>query len=526
MTNTKIHIILSLLALSVLIVGCHQRTIREELLDAGNIMDDNPDSAYTILSCITDSNRLNGGNRALFRLLYTQAKWKTNRNIASDTLLDCPIAYFAENNDVDNLAKAYYYKGVILYEMKRHKSALSYLKKSEETAVGTDDELLKNMIYESLYMVNYDARCHEMMLRYGKQMLASSYRIGDKECICRSLSHLSSAFYEMGKADSAYIYISRCIPMIDSIGKTERAYVLNNLGYLLCCKKNYSKAIKYLKQSIKDSTLLTQYKILGDVYAASGNYKVADSLWTKALKTTDSELKLSTCNSIIDMDEKRGDFRDAFMMMKTTAKLNDSIGRRRETVSIMAIQAKYDKEKTERVMYKRITFLLLSFILFASFVCFYYYVNRKRMRRLRSVISEDAFMISNFRARIDELESSGGNVEKEVSALHGKIDDLQRNIFESLHLGRSIFESIKGGGTMAGLSCNDEKCFIEYYKILFFDKLRQWENDYASLSPRLITFLVLNDMGYDDETICRILCVSNSAIRSIKSRIKSYKNIK
>ena len=85
-----------------------------------------------------------------------------------------------------------------------------------------------------------------------------------------------------------------------------------------------------------------------------------------------------------------------------------------------------------------------------------------------------------------------------------------------------MFDLITAGGKLPP-SADDENSLIEYYSVSHYATFHQWTTGYDHLTARLYTYLILQDMGKQDDDIAQILCVSPSAVRSIKSRVKARK---
>ena len=142
------------LVLAIVIVGCKHETIMPQLLYADEIIDENPDSAYDILCKISQPASLNKPNRALYLLLLTQSKWKTDRDITNDLQIEEAINYFEDVADNDHLAKAYLCKGIIYAQKSDAFNALDNYLKAETAIEKTSDEHYKqliNLYIERLY---------------------------------------------------------------------------------------------------------------------------------------------------------------------------------------------------------------------------------------------------------------------------------------------------------------------------------------------------------------------------------------
>ncbi len=150
MFKTKNYTIIIVILIGMINIACQGNRMRTDLLTADSMMDKNPDSAYVLLSKITDSEKLEDGDKALFLLLNTQAKWKTGRDVTQDSLLNISIDYFKNGHDKVRLAKSYYYKGIVCQENNRKLEALHLYLKSSEAIKQTSDKHYAVLIFSSI----------------------------------------------------------------------------------------------------------------------------------------------------------------------------------------------------------------------------------------------------------------------------------------------------------------------------------------------------------------------------------------
>ena len=80
-------------------------------------------------------------------------------------------------------------------------------------------------------------------------------------------------------------------------------------------------------------------------------------------------------------------------------------------------------------------------------------------------------------------------------------------------------------GTTVKWSLDDYKCFIEYYKAVDLSKFKNIEKRYRHLTPQNAFFLILYEMGMSDKDVCRIMGITQEAIRSTRFRIRKNNNM-
>ena len=166
---------------------------RKQLKEVGTIIEENPDSAKILLDKIPASLLSQEGERALYYLLQTKADYKLHKHFSNDSTINYCVSYFQKTNQTMRLAIAYYYKGVINYEeLNRKEYAVHCLKKAEELSIVSDNEALKNKIFELFHHIYYNAHNYKLSLKYANLFLESSMKMGDPELISRAYGLLSN----------------------------------------------------------------------------------------------------------------------------------------------------------------------------------------------------------------------------------------------------------------------------------------------------------------------------------------------
>ena len=81
-------------------LGCNDpKHITEPLHRAEALMNEDPDSAWSVLNAISPDEMGQNRNRALYALLYTQAQDKTYRDETNDSLISVAVDYYRHTDD-------------------------------------------------------------------------------------------------------------------------------------------------------------------------------------------------------------------------------------------------------------------------------------------------------------------------------------------------------------------------------------------------------------------------------------------
>ena len=94
------HCIFLLLILAALISCNDPKPVTETLHRAEALMNEYPDSVWTLLNTISPDEMGQNRNRAFYALLYTQAQDKTYRDETNDSLISIAVDYYRDTDDV------------------------------------------------------------------------------------------------------------------------------------------------------------------------------------------------------------------------------------------------------------------------------------------------------------------------------------------------------------------------------------------------------------------------------------------
>ena len=153
------HYILLLLVLMALIACNDPKPITETLHRAETLMNEDPDSAWTLLNTISPDEMGQNRNRALYALLYTQAQDKTYQDETNDSLISVAVDYYRDTDDVRHKFLSYYYKGRVYFNAKDYLNATSCYMEAEQLADAVGDDYLVGLLYAEmgrLYELYYD----------------------------------------------------------------------------------------------------------------------------------------------------------------------------------------------------------------------------------------------------------------------------------------------------------------------------------------------------------------------------------
>ena len=145
-----------ILGIVMLLAGCG-RSVDSRLALADSLIDEQADSAYMVLKGINADELTTTSDRAYYALLYTQALYKNMDSIASDSLINIAVDYYADNHNRELNTRTLIYKGAVMQELGKEQEAMEWYKRAEDNA--SEDDYMNlgqaNLRMAVLYSLNY-----------------------------------------------------------------------------------------------------------------------------------------------------------------------------------------------------------------------------------------------------------------------------------------------------------------------------------------------------------------------------------
>ena len=549
----KISRLIWFLPISLFIVSCSQNEICSSLKTAEDIINDNPDSTLSILREIDNDALKDNQLKALYGLLYTSANIKKQKVPDNDSLIDYSIQFFENNNDSYHLADSYYYKGMMCYAKKQLEVSAHYLKKAESLSIKYGYSRITNKIYERLSYLNYITDNKALTLEYSKKYLNSSIELKDRTLISRAFVMVASSYAAVNLSDSAYYYLESGLRYIDGVDSVLKADILVDVGEMYYEKGDLGLSENNALQSDSIHPNPHAKMLLGKIEYQRGDRIKAKKYWDHALSINDVKVKKELYKIVANYYAETGNYDDAYVISLKLDSLNDAINISSKTVQ--ELQLKYDRAKSESELYQKILYALVIAFLTSIGLLTFLRFHQRRVRSYNSTIntltnknetykseiesfSEKVNMyqheiglyvskVSNYEEEISKniekiklLKTSDRSKQKEIDELKDNISTLYKSIMSELQKGNTIYETIKNRKPIVHYSDEDLNSLVDFYKIINNKVFSGWLERYTPLSVRQYVFLILEDLGYDDYDIADVLGVSDTTVRSTRSRIK------
>ena len=236
------------------------------------LLENRPDSAQMILEMLYPYSRLNDGQKARCGVLLAEARLGQDKSFASDSLLDCSMAYYENSGDTSSLLLSYRLAAHRAKWRGRQDSMAYYLEKAVRFAAAASKEQLYGLYTDlaGMYSEPYAGKDYSKAIIYARKALACA-ATDDRKAY--AFNHVGVCFSFMGMSDSASHYMEKAIgfSLKDSERRNYTGYALN---YANIPGVDFKKAKEYLS-AVPDTNSFGRLLTLGYLYLNNGQNVVA-----------------------------------------------------------------------------------------------------------------------------------------------------------------------------------------------------------------------------------------------------------
>ena len=538
-----------ILAVMAVVFGCTEQQ-HPLLRQVWGLIEVNPESAKVVLAKV-HTNSLTERDKAEYGLLKTILISKTHGiymvygMIDNDSLISASIAYYNQHGDEWHRGHAYYYRGAIrMSKLGNMPGAVKDFKVAEMISEDSDDEELKNLVYNSLHYVNIIIDNQSQALKYAHKWLDSSIELKDSMKILRGLFNCATAYADMDQKDSAYTYISKCLQLKKYASQDLLANIYSIMALIYEEKGEFAKAEEYIKKWEENGGYVNVYFPSSDggwmeTHSNLGNLTLArirkaQRQYEKAIILAEAEVgmagndqktRMKGLELLSELYELTGRQEQALEARRKVKAYNDSMRYVNQTMQMADWQQKFDEVQQTKDFYRRTSWMQGLIIALIAMVALGIVIgmwwHRRKVRKLSFRLDEDTRRISELRTNIEQLEKSGAENGQEMERMKKELEKRMERISGTLLIGTQMFSQLQQRQCIAEVTAKEQQCLVDYFAQLRPKRWQEWERKYNGLSTAQYIFLIMqDDLHFDDEAIATALNVKRASVRSMRSRIK------
>ena len=410
-----------------------------ELVQAENIMYENPDSALHILQAMPIP--IDKEAHATWALLLAQAKYKCDVK-QSDSLVYIAYDYFKIKDFNKKKVLALYIRGGIENDNNQYERALKLFLDAEKELNVINDDTLGFLItshigliyaYQKIdkYAIEYSVKAYDYALssQYYKYIIAACIQLA------RTYSNIN--------IDESIKYYEKAIELARKHKDTKqmaRALIEVSGRYKDHPEKQYLKAMNAIKEAIKIRQSAQAYIVLGNIYQKIGQNDSARFYLEKASKSDNIYTARNAYKTLYKMNKELGNYKKAAEYSEELWDKQDSINKIARNKVIAEMQAKYDQQKIinekNRAEKKGLIILCTSIGLIGIIIlCYQWKVlcqNRELKKKEKELtdfvnqLNENKQIIAQNIARIKELEGKEEMSAEQQKEKQESIEEMQK----------------------------------------------------------------------------------------------------
>ena len=455
--NKFLQNITSLVAIVLFLImgACNNHPQAPILLEVEKIIEEQPDSALSILNKVENINQLSEKDHATYCLLLTQAQDLNYITHTSDSLIKIAATYFEKSNDKHKASLSYYYMGRVNTDLHDALKAQEFYLKALEIGEKTKDYHLLAKICNNLGTLYNYQDIYDLALPMQKKALYYINMEQKQDTVNMSyiLRNTARTFTLMNLEESAVIYHKQAL-------KYSRPYnissILVDLGNIYIYKNEYVEAKKYIDLAQNSTTILkTLYPIYlskGKLLSAMGQLDSAKYYLTQCSQSSNIYTQAGSLYHLAQVALKENDLNNYVKYTETYSTLRDSITKHSHFENIRIAQSMFnyqriakEKDQFEKKAAQRMIFIYqVIIIFFLTIAIFIFIFKREKIKKKRlTELKEEQYKRSQ-----QYIENNNKQIFQLTETLHSKqeeMSEVERQLYEARKLmlemeNRQIFE--------------------------------------------------------------------------------------
>ena len=525
---------ISLLAVLLSAAFSCSRSVDKRLVLADTLMWTNPDSSLAILTAINRDSLQGDENKAYYALLLTQAQFRCNIPLTSDTLISKAVDYYSDNHNREHYTRALLYKGGAYEDMGDPVEAIKWYKQAENNADSTDYQNLAqiNIRLGDLYYHNYAS--NNLDLEKFKKALYYYEKLSDKRMVMISLINVANVYRATDSKAAKNLY-SRAELLAKEINDSNNLYKIYISHAVLCLNdsitleegKFFSKRAWEIAGTFKENC---DYYLLGDIYARLG-----------CLDSAEYYLKLPVVNEntaydnvvrykcMMDIELSKNNLAEYNRLNKLYEHIVDSLEHNKVKYALSKYESEFDadritaKGKKVNSLNKTIIILVALFLVFALVtVALIIVISRKKRKDQQQMIDE--LKEENF-GNYEELRRNLADFDNHFSkTMNEKLKSLEE-IMTGAYNPNQDSKSKEVEHKISPIADDDTKFWeglYSYINIKHNGAMDKIANDFPQLSASDLNFIKLMCCGFSDAAIA--VCRNYRNVASVRGRRRKIRD--
>ena len=508
-------------------VGC-SRSLDKRLVLADTLMWVNPDSSLAILNAINRDSLQGDENQAYYALLLTQAQFRCNIPLTSDTLISKAVDYYSDIHNREHYTRSLLYKGSAYEDMNNPVEAIKWYKKAENNADSTDYRNLAQINFRMglLYYKNYASN----NLDLNKFKMAAHYYeiLRDKKMTMTALEYCGNVLRitDINEARKCY---DKALSTARELKDTTNIYSIDvNYALMYIEDSLYSQAKQYIMDAFQLNNSFEEnnnYYMLSLIYAYQKDLDSAKyfiSLPDKSQNIAyDSLLMYKALREIALCENDISQYR---IFNSQCKKISNSLEYNKTRYKLLDSEQEFDKStKSEASISlgkkKKIIYLLIGLLLLISAVFSLIYLKKKKdaKRLIVEIRNENSDKYDRLNEELVNVNNRFANVMlAQISVL--------KNIMTQTYKEPEDYQSKNAEHKISPINDSDKEFWnglYDYLNLKHSNIIKRIDKNYPRLSPTEMNIIGLLCCGFNDAEIA--VCKGYRNAKTVKSKRNKIK---
>lgn len=287
------------LVLLLCILGCcrNDKLLIQKLDVAETLMDEQPDSALTLLQGIGSEKLMAEEHHARYALLYSQALDKNYIDEINDSLISIAVDYYKDRDEVRRKFLSYYYLGRIYTNADEPHKAMTAYMKAEQLVKELNDGYPVGLLYKEMANIYRSFYDFPKALDAYQQSIQCFSQAGKPVHKIQTMFSLSIIYRNMNDNKSAYSTLETALS--ESRNLDHSSLVKSCLGNLIAVcidRERWEEATRWYQEYIRsynDTDMTPQFNAyIARLHAKNGCLQEAreqmDRAWSKSHNLQDT----------------------------------------------------------------------------------------------------------------------------------------------------------------------------------------------------------------------------------------------
>ena len=509
-------------------ISCN-RSVDKRLVLADTLMWTNPDSSLAILNSINRDSLQGNENQAYYALLLTQAQFRCNIPLTSDTLISKAVDYYSDNHNREHYTRALLYKGGAHEDMGNPVEAIKWYKQAENNADSTDYRNLAQINFRMgmLYYNSYISTGED--ISKFKKALGYYRKLSKKENELMCLLYIGSKLRVSNDSKTVDFLKQAKILAIELKDTTSIVNTMQNLCRYYLYDSCYSEAHKTAQLCISQyPNHITEDLILDEARACAKLGKTdSASIYISLVKSpivydVSHVYRLYT---LADIALAKGDNMQYIKNKRIADSICDIVQIKRDSLQLPQAENIFNEQKIQQThskkeLFKFVISFLVCFIVI-SIIVFLGVYNKKKKDSKRLI---DDLKRENF-AHYEELRRNLADFDNHFSkTMNEKLKSLEE-IMTGAYNPNQDSKSKEVEHKISPIADDDTKFWeglYSYINIKHNGVMNRIANDFPQLSASDLNFIKLMCCGFSDAAIA--VCRNYRNVASVRSRKNKIKD--